>query len=209
MRILRYLQEGAEKRNETLFYMYENTANMDTCNKKRMIKCVIFLKSIILNQILKFFFTIIILINLSKPSSRRDFKAEPIELCASLFVPMRRNRLFFTNIPKSNDATMVNEVPPLEDYLDVGRKATMVLLPTITTNPNSHKRNDKYPVIDEEGEESFLSVNELERLFGLGEGYTDNGFLSTTQRRKLIGKSWCMPVIAHLLKPLQNYYSQQ
>jgi len=118
------------------------------------------------------------------------------------FVPMRRKRLFWHNLGQSDVDLASMEVPPLKDFLDPGRTATVNVLCTITTNSSSQKKEDKYPVVNFDGEVCILNVNEQERLFHFGEGFTDNGNLSVCRRRKLIGKSWVVPVIAYLLKPL-------
>ena len=44
------------------------------------------------------------------------------------------------------------------------------------------------------------------RLFGLPKHYTDVANMGRSQRQKLLGKSWSVPVIKHLLSPLKNYF---
>ncbi|XP_034255663.1 DNA (cytosine-5)-methyltransferase 3C-like [Thrips palmi] len=132
----------------------------------------------------------------------KAFNAEPQVVDALSFVPMRRKMLFWHNLGKSNVDLASMEIPPLEDFLDPGRIATVNMVCTITTNNASQKKKDKCPVVNFDGEECTLNVNELERIFHLGEGFTDNGNLSISRRRKLIGKSWVVPVIACLLNPL-------
>ena len=44
------------------------------------------------------------------------------------------------------------------------------------------------------------------RLFGLPSHYTDVGNMGRSQRQRLLGKSWSVPVIRHLLSPLKDYY---
>ena len=118
------------------------------------------------------------------------------------FVPMRRKRLFWHNLGQSDVDLASIEVPPLEDFLDPGRTATVNVVCTITTNSACQKKKDKYPVVDFDGEECLLNVHEQERLFHFGEGFTDNGNLSISRRKKLVGKSWVIPVITYLLNPL-------
>lgn len=54
------------------------------------------------------------------------------------------------------------------------------------------------------GEKSNISVQEMEKLFGLPEHYTDVQNLSPTIRQKLLGKSWSVQVICELLTPLSS-----
>lgn len=44
------------------------------------------------------------------------------------------------------------------------------------------------------------------RIFGFPEHYTDVANLSASRRLKLLGQSWSVPVIRHLLSPLCNYF---
>ena len=43
-------------------------------------------------------------------------------------------------------------------------------------------------------------------LLGLSEHYTDVGHISVSNRRRLLGQAWSIPVIKHLLRPLRAYY---
>lgn len=54
------------------------------------------------------------------------------------------------------------------------------------------------------GEKSNISVQEMEKLFGLPEHYTDVQNLSPTIRQKLLGKSWSVQVICELLTPISS-----
>ena len=42
--------------------------------------------------------------------------------------------------------------------------------------------------------------------FGFPDHYTDVGNLSRSRRQKLLGKSWSIPVVKHLLTPLRTYF---
>ena len=44
------------------------------------------------------------------------------------------------------------------------------------------------------------------RLFGFPEHYTDVGQLNLNTRRRLLGKSWVVDVIKHILAPLKQYF---
>ena len=49
----------------------------------------------------------------------------------------------------------------------------------------------------------------MHRLFGFPAHYTDVGNMGKNQRQKLLGKSWSVPVIRHLLSPLREYFSSK
>lgn len=61
------------------------------------------------------------------------------------------------------------------------------------------------PVV-EEGKPCPLFITELESLFGFPPHFTDGPNLSLTDRRKVLGKSFCVPVIQHILMPLQSMF---
>ena len=52
----------------------------------------------------------------------------------------------------------------------------------------------------------YLWLTEMERVFGLPDHYTDVGNLGQKERTRLLGKSWSVPVIRHLLAPLRDYF---
>lgn len=148
------------------------------------------------------FFFYLWLIEIFLPS--RKFKEEPRTIDSLSFVPMRRKRLFWHNLGPSDIDLDSVVVPPLQDFLDPGRRANVDILCTITTNGSCQKKKDKYPAVDFNGSQCVLNVNELERIFKFGEGFTDNGTLSISCRKKLIGNSWVIPVIGYILNPLLN-----
>ncbi|KAK3916373.1 DNA (cytosine-5)-methyltransferase 3B [Frankliniella fusca] len=105
-------------------------------------------------------------------------------------------------------AAGVSETPTLQDYLKPYHKATVSRLPTLTTSSASQRKghHGKPPVESFSGIPLSLSVTEQEAVFGFRPHYTDTGHLSITQRRKLPGKSWCVPVVKDILKPLQSLF---
>ncbi|KAK3917162.1 DNA (cytosine-5)-methyltransferase 3C [Frankliniella fusca] len=133
---------------------------------------------------------------------KRAFKSDPEVVDAVNFVPMRRKRLFWHNLGESNLDMSLIDVKPLESFIDRGRRANVNIVMTITTNSALHLKKEKRPVIDFDGKETNLNVNEMEKLFEFGEGFTDTGSLSISRRKRLIGKSWVVPVVAYLLHPL-------
>ena len=67
------------------------------------------------------------------------------------------------------------------------------------------KGGDKIRPVLCDGSYEFLDPNDYEILFGFPEHFTDCG-LTTTTRIKVIGKSWCVPVIESLLEPLKSFF---
>ena len=94
-----------------------------------------------------------------------------------------------------------------------GRTAKLDEVRCITTQANSlrQKKQDFLP-IELKGSptsprtEDGLWLTEIERIFGFPEHYTDVGNMGQRPRQRLLGKSWSVPVIRHLLSPLRNYF---
>lgn len=61
------------------------------------------------------------------------------------------------------------------------------------------------PVL-EDGSEACLYSLERERAFGLLEGYTDGCGLTQGTRRRLLGNSFVVNVIEHILRPISPLY---
>lgn len=58
----------------------------------------------------------------------------------------------------------------------------------------------------EENEESKLFITEIEKLFGFPESFTDGPNLTVPERRKLLGRAFCVPVVQWLLAPLRSIF---
>lgn len=54
------------------------------------------------------------------------------------------------------------------------------------------------------GDVKLLTINEMEILQGLEEGYTDVEGVSKTARIKMIGNGWCIPVTGHIMSFLKK-----
>ncbi|XP_052128113.1 uncharacterized protein LOC113213573 [Frankliniella occidentalis] len=133
----------------------------------------------------------------------------PVTVCSSEFVPMRRPRFFGGNLSSLTLGGRQKQSTSLilQDFLEPGRTALVKKLQTITTNPASQRCADgRRPVRQANGKESYLRLTELEVLFGYSRSWTDTGDLSLSARRQLIGRSFCVPVIASLLEELQILY---
>lgn len=60
--------------------------------------------------------------------------------------------------------------------------------------------------VAEDGRDTHLLITEQEVLFGFPAHYTDGPNLSISDRRKLLGKAWCVPVVEDLLRPLATLF---
>ncbi|KAG8325439.1 hypothetical protein J6590_067462 [Homalodisca vitripennis] len=56
------------------------------------------------------------------------------------------------------------------------------------------------------GQDSTLTVNEIEKMFGFPEHYTDVMNFNANIRQKLLGKAWSVEVVSALLEPLTQYF---
>ncbi|XP_034254508.1 DNA (cytosine-5)-methyltransferase 3C-like [Thrips palmi] len=128
---------------------------------------------------------------------------KPAIKCATSHRPMKRKRCFWGTVPGlySPEDTPVNH-QVLQDYLKPYRKANVSILPTLTSSSYSQRKGRKLP-ITEDDQDGYLYITEEESIFGFEEHYTDVN-LSITDRRRLLGRSWCIPVIKSLLQPLAD-----
>ncbi|PAA85768.1 hypothetical protein BOX15_Mlig034009g1 [Macrostomum lignano] len=190
-----------ERQRRPLFWLFENVASMRQEDKTRI---------------------------------SRFLGREPIRLDAVIFSAQRRARLFWGNLPgmlrssgvaSTLAADVVHCARPaaaagpepreaerqrhLASCIDPrsGRAARHATVGCVTTKRCSGRGPDgSLPVADADGLPDALWVTELERLFGFPAHYTDCG-LTDLGRRKLIGRSWCLPLVAHLLRPLRHFFA--
>ena len=59
--------------------------------------------------------------------------------------------------------------------------------------------------MEDEGNKDVLWVQEIEELFGFPRHFTDVGNMSRSDRQKLLGHAWSVPVIASIFEPLKPY----
>ena len=56
---------------------------------------------------------------------------------------------------------------------------------------------------------TYLIRFSCHRIFGFPEHYTDVANMGQRDRQKLLGKSWSVPVVRHILAPLRNYFKSK
>ncbi|KAM8953322.1 DNA (cytosine-5)-methyltransferase 3A [Pelodytes ibericus] len=140
----------------------------------------------------------------------QHLESSPVMIDAMEVSAARRARYFWGNLPGMNRPLVctMNDKLELQDCLEPGRVAKFRKLCTITTKPNSIRqgKDNLYPVLMNE-KEDVLWCTEMERIFGFPVHYTDVSNMTRSARQKLLGRSWSVPVIRHLLSPLKEYFA--
>ena len=145
----------------------------------------------------------------------RFLQCPPVLVNSKAVSAQHRSRYFWGNLPGMNRQLypLSGDRVTLQDCLEpnCGRIAKLEKVRCITTMTNSLKqtKNAILPIEvkkDSSRTEDGLWLTEIERIFGFPQHYTDVGNMGQRQRQKLLGKSWCVPVMRHLFSPLKNYF---
>ncbi|XP_014002150.1 DNA (cytosine-5)-methyltransferase 3A isoform X1 [Salmo salar] len=140
----------------------------------------------------------------------RFLECNPILIDAVKVSPAHRARYFWGNLPGMNRplATSLDDKVNLQDCLELGRTAKYNKIRTITTKSNSIRQGKMGPLpVDFNGKEDYLWCTEMEKIFGFPKHYTDVNNMGRSQRQKVLGRSWSVPVIRHLFAPLKDYFA--
>ncbi|XP_041701755.2 uncharacterized protein LOC121538067 isoform X2 [Coregonus clupeaformis] len=140
----------------------------------------------------------------------RFLECNPILIDAVKVSPAHRARYFWGNLPGMNRplATSLDDKVNLQDCLELGRTAKYNKVRTITTKSNSIRQGKMGPLpVDFNGKEDYLWCTEMEKIFGFPKHYTDVNNMGRSQRQKVLGRSWSVPVIRHLFAPLKDYFA--
>uniref|UniRef100_A0A673FTH4 DNA (cytosine-5-)-methyltransferase n=1 Tax=Sinocyclocheilus rhinocerous TaxID=307959 RepID=A0A673FTH4_9TELE len=140
----------------------------------------------------------------------RFLECNPVLVDAVKVSPANRARYFWGNIPGMNrSVTSQNDKLALQECLEPGRTAKYEKVRTITTRSNSLKQgtNDAHFPITMNGKDDNIWITEMEKIFGFPKHYTDVKNMGRLQRQRVLGKSWSVPVIRHLLAPLKDYFA--
>ncbi|XP_036960493.1 DNA (cytosine-5-)-methyltransferase 3 beta, duplicate a [Acanthopagrus latus] len=138
----------------------------------------------------------------------RFLECNPILIDAVKVSPAHRARYFWGNLPGMNRplATSLDDKVALQDCLESGRKAKVDKIRTITTKSNSIRQGKMGLPVNMNGKEDYLWCTELEQIFGFPKHYTDVNNMGRSQRQRVLGRSWSVPVIRHLFAPLKDYF---
>ncbi|XP_068453357.1 DNA (cytosine-5-)-methyltransferase 3 beta, duplicate a [Clinocottus analis] len=139
----------------------------------------------------------------------RFLECNPILIDAVKVSPAHRARYFWGNLPGMNRplATSLDDKVGLQDCLEGGRKALFEKVRTITTKSNSIRQGKMGPLpVTMNGKEDYLWCTEMEQIFGFPKHYTDVNNMGRSQRQRVLGRSWSVPVIRHLFAPLKDYF---
>ncbi|KAF8790600.1 DNA (cytosine-5)-methyltransferase 3B like protein [Argiope bruennichi] len=148
---------------------------------------------------------------------------DPSLIDAKWVSPQIRPRYFWGNIPGMHMfnkycSSLHNDVTPDLGYQeekllnhcllkDLGRKAVVEKIRTVTTQKNSLiQDNYTLPPVEMNGDPDVLWITELEKIFGFPMHYTDTGNLNIKKRQELLGRAWSVPVIKDILRPLKNFF---
>jgi len=142
---------------------------------------------------------------------------EPIEISSDKFVPQKRKRLYWTNIPnieqpkqKEYDVNDFFEGDGFPSSCDVKREfKKKTVFNTLTATYYKGIRGSGRPAVstkegfldDDRDAHRMLTPNECEALQTVPKNYTNA--CSNTQRYKMLGNGWTVDVIAHILKTLK------
>ncbi|XP_073794099.1 DNA (cytosine-5-)-methyltransferase 3 beta, duplicate b.2 isoform X2 [Danio rerio] len=141
----------------------------------------------------------------------RFLECNPVLVDAVKVSPAHRARYFWGNIPGMNRPIIAsqNDKLCLQECLEPGRTAKYEKVRTITTRQNSLKQgtNDAHFPVTMNGKDDHIWITELEKIFGFPKHYTDVKSMGRPQRQRVLGKSWSVPVIRHLLAPLKDYFA--
>ncbi|XP_021048457.1 DNA (cytosine-5)-methyltransferase 3C [Mus pahari] len=140
----------------------------------------------------------------------RFLECNPVMINAIKVSAAHRARYFWGNLPGMNRPVIAskNDKLELQDCLEFSRTAKLKKVQTITTKSNSIRQGKKqlFPVVMN-GKDDILWCTELERIFGFPAHYTDVSNMGRGARQKLLGRSWSVPVIRHLLAPLKDHFA--
>lgn len=135
---------------------------------------------------------------------------DPVKMDAMYVSPMKRPRLYWSNIPGLGDPIQPNpdqDKLELQQCLEPGRKARVKRVSCITTSWSSQQQGKflQDPIMFM-GEQDRLWMVEIERCFGFPDHYTDVANLHPDKRLHLLGMSWSVPCVRHLMQPLLQYF---
>lgn len=147
----------------------------------------------------------------TKTDISRFLECNPVLIDAVKVSPAHRARYFWGNIPGMNRPIVAskNDKVNLQDCLDAGRTAKHDKVRTITTRPKAMGSGASYTdcPVSMNGKDDNIWITEMEQIFGFPKHYTDVKSMGRLQRQRVLGKSWSVPVIKHLLAPLKDYFA--
>ncbi|XP_019720741.1 DNA (cytosine-5)-methyltransferase 3B-like isoform X2 [Hippocampus comes] len=138
----------------------------------------------------------------------RFLECNPIIIDAVTVSPAHRARYFWGNLPGMNRplTASLDQKLNLQDCLEVGRVAKLDKVRTITTKSNSMIQGKLGLPVIMNGKEDYLWCTEMEQIFGFPKHYTDVNNMGRMQRQRVLGRSWSVAVIRHLMAPLKDYF---
>lgn len=128
---------------------------------------------------------------------------KPITINSSEYTAQNRIRLFWTNLPVSDrcdNNICFSEI--VESGKPIREKSQTILATIYKENPKSMVKRKKWGLLVDDGCLRKVTPIECERLQGVSDNYTD--CVSNTQRYKMLGNGWTVPVIEHIFSGLKT-----
>jgi len=123
---------------------------------------------------------------------------KPVTLSIKELSVLNRNCYFWSNIPGINR--------PLPQDLQTQFLQLMRLQSNLQKKTSSDEPSAKGKSSDEFPSRESVSVGQLETLSGFAENYSDVNSLSKTKRQNLLGKTWPIPLLSHVLWALNEFF---
>ena len=152
-----------------------------------------------------------------------ELGVRPLKINSQLVSAQHRERWYWTNIPgasipRDKNIKLGDVIPGAITGWGKRNRSTdklkpngkKVWNPTITTNEDGKSycittgKTMCHKIVMKDKSVRFLTVDEAELLQTLPKGYTKVGRITDTARWKMVGNSWTVDVIVHLLKPIKN-----
>ena len=129
---------------------------------------------------------------------------QPVEINSSLLTAQSRKRLYWTNIPLQSIVDKGELFEDIVDYEKPVREKSQTIPATIyKENAKSMIKRKKWGLlVNDNNVLRKVSPLECERLQGVDDNYTD--CVSNTQRYRMIGNGWTVPVIEHIFGGLKT-----
>lgn len=129
-------------------------------------------------------------------------EVQPLDIDAAFVTGCSRKRYYWTNIVQTHGdlqkLTGISAKMFVDDDWDCSPpNDRFACLCTSKLGPHSNKLTH-----ESTGETRYLNARERERLMGFQEGYTDLPFLSDRARRHMLGNSFVVSVVQHILQSL-------
>lgn len=214
--------ETASRAGRVFFWMFENTSHLDVHTRLEI-------QGIKGKYPEKGNIFLYIVLTFAPLQYSRTLGCEPTKTMLFNLRPNEESSTVLGHMPQLHELGMeppLSGTANLSDLLTRHRHANVKVLPTLTTTNHSERTGngikhmgytmlllgislpyipvpsgggDVHPV-KEHGIGCALTVVEKERVLGFPDQFTDTGDLSPAQRKRLLGKAWCVNTVTNIFK---------